>query len=46
MTGNIGVAKSVTGEITDSTNRAVAFSLFGVCFSIGGISKSSLVHLF
>ncbi|KAJ3034997.1 hypothetical protein HDV00_004408 [Rhizophlyctis rosea] len=37
VNGNIGVAKSITGEITDSTNRAQAFSMFGFWSSIGGI---------
>ncbi|TPX75247.1 hypothetical protein CcCBS67573_g03458 [Chytriomyces confervae] len=37
VNGNIGVAKSMTGEITDKSNRPAAFALFGVCFSLGGI---------
>ncbi|KAI9335269.1 major facilitator superfamily domain-containing protein [Obelidium mucronatum] len=37
VNGNIGVAKSMTGEITDKTNRPLAFSLFGVCFSLGSV---------
>ncbi|KAJ3048244.1 hypothetical protein HK097_010741 [Rhizophlyctis rosea] len=38
VNGNIGVAKSITGEITDGTNRAKAFSLFGFCMALGGIA--------
>ncbi|KAJ3004565.1 UNVERIFIED_CONTAM: hypothetical protein HDU68_005014 [Siphonaria sp. JEL0065] len=37
VNGNIGVAKSMTGEITDKTNRPIAFALFGVCFSLGSV---------
>lgn len=37
LLGNIGVAKSIMGELTDSTNRAKAFSLFGFCMAIGCI---------
>ncbi|KAL2916902.1 hypothetical protein HK105_203690 [Polyrhizophydium stewartii] len=37
LNGNVGVAKSVLGEITDETNQARAFSLFGLMFSIGMI---------
>ncbi|KAJ3257932.1 hypothetical protein HK103_004223 [Boothiomyces macroporosus] len=37
LNGNIGAAKSVLGEITDSTNRANAFALIGLCFGIGSI---------
>jgi MFS family permease len=29
LNGNIGVAKSVMGEITDATNQAKGFSIFG-----------------
>ena len=35
LNGNIGVAKCVLGEITDSTNQAQAFSMFGLNFGIG-----------
>ncbi|KAJ3035207.1 hypothetical protein HDV00_004244 [Rhizophlyctis rosea] len=37
VNGNVGVAKSITGELTDSSNRARAFSLFGFWSSIGEI---------
>ncbi|KAJ3275047.1 hypothetical protein HDV01_001553 [Terramyces sp. JEL0728] len=37
LNGNIGAAKSVLGEITDSSNRANAFALIGLCFGIGSI---------
>ena len=32
LNGNIGVAKSLMGEITDSTNQARGFSMFGLVF--------------
>ncbi|KAJ3307522.1 hypothetical protein HDU76_004596 [Blyttiomyces sp. JEL0837] len=35
LNGNVGVAKSVMGEITDSTNQAAGFSLFGLMWAIG-----------
>ncbi|KAJ3354201.1 hypothetical protein HDU91_005795 [Kappamyces sp. JEL0680] len=35
LNGNSGVAKSMLAEITDSSNRPKAFSLFGLCFAIG-----------
>ncbi|KAI8914309.1 major facilitator superfamily domain-containing protein [Gorgonomyces haynaldii] len=35
VNGNIGVAKSVLGEITDADNRAVAFSLIGLNYGLG-----------
>eukprot|EP00842_Homolaphlyctis_polyrhiza_P001507 jgi/Hompol1/2357/HPOL_005965-RA len=37
LNGNVGVAKSVLGEITDSTNRSRAFSIFGLMFGVGMI---------
>ncbi|RUS31665.1 hypothetical protein BC938DRAFT_477342 [Jimgerdemannia flammicorona] len=36
--GNVGVSKSVLGEITDNTNQPMAFALFGFCWGIGGIA--------
>ncbi|RUS16332.1 major facilitator superfamily domain-containing protein [Endogone sp. FLAS-F59071] len=38
LNGNVGVSKSVLGEITDSTNQPMAFALFGFCWGIGGIA--------
>ncbi|KAI8916233.1 major facilitator superfamily domain-containing protein [Gorgonomyces haynaldii] len=35
LNGNAGVAKSMLAELTDDTNRASAFSLFGFTFAIG-----------
>ena len=35
LNGNLGVVKTVLGEITDSTNRARAFSLFPVTWIVG-----------
>ena len=37
VTGNTGIAKSMLAEITDKTNQARAFSLFGLTWSVGGI---------
>ncbi|KAI9027375.1 major facilitator superfamily domain-containing protein [Phycomyces nitens] len=37
VNGNSGVARSMVSEITDSTNRAKAFSIFGFCWGIGMI---------
>ncbi|CAG8791357.1 11905_t:CDS:2, partial [Acaulospora morrowiae] len=37
---NIGVAKSMLGEITDRTNQTKAFSLFGFCWGIGCIGPA------
>ncbi|KAJ3017102.1 UNVERIFIED_CONTAM: hypothetical protein HDU68_011856, partial [Siphonaria sp. JEL0065] len=37
VNGNIGVAKSMTGEITDKTNRPKAFALLGIFSSVGSI---------
>jgi len=37
LNGNTGIAKTMLGEITDKTNQARAFSLFGLTWSIGGI---------
>ncbi|KAI9484028.1 MAG: major facilitator superfamily domain-containing protein [Benjaminiella poitrasii] len=37
MNGNAGVARSMVSEITDSTNKAKAFSIFGFCWGAGMI---------
>ncbi|KAJ3017105.1 UNVERIFIED_CONTAM: hypothetical protein HDU68_011859 [Siphonaria sp. JEL0065] len=37
MLGNVGVAKSMTGELTDKSNRPAAFAITGICMSIGTI---------
>nr|CAG8505015.1 1277_t:CDS:2 [Entrophospora candida] len=37
LNGNIGVAKSMLGELTDKTNQTKAFSLFGFCWGMGCI---------
>jgi MFS family permease len=42
MNANIGVLKSVLGEITDDTNQARAFSLLPLCFAVGSIIGPSL----
>ncbi|ORZ11183.1 major facilitator superfamily domain-containing protein [Absidia repens] len=38
--GNGGVARSMLSEITDTTNRAKAFSIFGFCWGIGMIGPA------
>ncbi|KAG2188678.1 hypothetical protein INT44_003817 [Umbelopsis vinacea] len=38
LNGNVGVSKSVLGEITDSTNQPMAFAMFGFCWGVGGIA--------
>jgi hypothetical protein len=42
LNGNIGVAKSVLGEITTKKNRGGAFSVFGLLFGIGMIIGPAL----
>ncbi|TPX37689.1 hypothetical protein SmJEL517_g00556 [Synchytrium microbalum] len=37
LNGNIGVAKCVMGEVTDSTNQAKGFSIFGLVWGVGSI---------
>ncbi|KAI1795984.1 MFS general substrate transporter [Ganoderma leucocontextum] len=37
FSGNIAVIHSVLGEITDSTNQAIAFPLYGLCWPLGSI---------
>ncbi|GJJ76945.1 hypothetical protein EMPS_09304 [Entomortierella parvispora] len=37
LNGNVGVAKSMLGEIADSTNQSQAFSIFGFAWGIGMI---------
>lgn len=39
LIGNGGVARSMVSEITDESNRAKAFSLFGFCWGVGMIGK-------
>jgi hypothetical protein len=36
LNGNVGVMKTMMGELTDSTNMAQAFALFPIIWSIGG----------
>ncbi|KAI8979066.1 major facilitator superfamily domain-containing protein [Mycotypha africana] len=40
MNGNTGVARTVVSEITDNTNKARAFSLFGLNWGVGMISPA------
>ncbi|KAI0646944.1 MFS general substrate transporter [Trametes meyenii] len=37
FSGNIAVIHSVLGEITDSSNQAIAFPLYGLCWPLGAI---------
>ncbi|KAH8107026.1 MFS general substrate transporter [Cristinia sonorae] len=37
FSGNIAVIHSVLGEITDSTNQAIAFPIYGLCWPLGSI---------
>ncbi|KAI0781048.1 MFS general substrate transporter [Trametes elegans] len=37
FSGNVAVIHSVLGEITDATNQAIAFPLYGLCWPLGGI---------
>jgi MFS family permease len=45
LNGNVGVSKSVLGEITDSTNQPMAFAMFGFCWGVGGIGNCSIWRL-
>ena len=40
MNGNGGVARSLVSEITDRTNKAKAFSIFGFCWGAGLIGRT------
>ncbi|KAI7852069.1 major facilitator superfamily domain-containing protein [Circinella umbellata] len=40
INGNAGVARSMLAEITDGTNRATAFSLFGLTWGLGIIGPA------
>eukprot|EP01105_Mastigella_eilhardi_P026679 TRINITY_DN781_c0_g1_i9.p1 TRINITY_DN781_c0_g1~~TRINITY_DN781_c0_g1_i9.p1 ORF type:complete len:619 (-),score=125.27 TRINITY_DN781_c0_g1_i9:42-1898(-) len=42
MDGNMGVAKTYLGEVTDSTNRIQTFAFFGLMYGIGSIVGSTL----
>ena len=37
FSGNIAVIHSVLGEITDATNQAIAFPIYGLCWPLGAI---------
>ncbi|KAK2467032.1 hypothetical protein APHAL10511_001290 [Amanita phalloides] len=37
FSGNAAVVLSALGEVTDSTNQALAFPIFGLCWPLGGI---------
>lgn len=45
ITGNTGIAKSMLAEITDKTNQARAFSLFGLTWSVGGIGTTIFITI-
>ncbi|KAI7862738.1 major facilitator superfamily domain-containing protein [Spinellus fusiger] len=42
VNGNGGAARSMLSEITDSTNRAKAFSIFGFCWGMGMIAGPAI----
>ncbi|KAI9250000.1 major facilitator superfamily domain-containing protein [Sporodiniella umbellata] len=42
MNGNNGVARSFLSEITDNTNKARAFSMFGFCWGMGMIASPAI----
>ncbi|CAE6442456.1 unnamed protein product [Rhizoctonia solani] len=42
LNGNVAVIKSVLGEITDETNRGVAFAYLPLCWSIGSLMAPAL----
>ncbi|CAG8695326.1 7225_t:CDS:2, partial [Cetraspora pellucida] len=42
LNANVGVAKSMLGELTDRTNQTKAFSLFGFCWGFGPITGGYL----
>ena len=46
MNGNSGVARSMVSEITDNTNKAKAFSIFGFCWGAGMIGNVFFLFLF
>lgn len=37
FSGNIAVIHSVLGELTDSTNQAIAFPIYGLFWPLGAI---------
>ncbi|THG99630.1 hypothetical protein EW026_g2730 [Hermanssonia centrifuga] len=37
FSGNVAVVHSIIGEITDSTNQATAFPIYGLCWPLGAI---------
>ncbi|THH33951.1 hypothetical protein EUX98_g221 [Antrodiella citrinella] len=37
FSGNIAVIHSVLGELTDATNQAIAFPIYGLCWPLGSI---------
>ena len=42
LNGNVGIAKCVIAEITDSSNRGTAFSMIGFMWSLGGMIGPAL----
>ena len=43
LNGTVGVTKSMLGEMTDSTNRGLAFAIWESSFGIGQIGKFNLI---
>ena len=37
FSGNVAVVHSIIGEITDSSNQAIAFPIYGLCWPLGAI---------
>ncbi|KAJ1921901.1 hypothetical protein H4219_000247 [Mycoemilia scoparia] len=37
LNGNVGVAKSIMGELTDNTNRSRGFAMLPLCWNLGAI---------
>jgi hypothetical protein len=44
LNGNVGVMKSMMGEITDSTNRAQGFALLPITWQLGGTLGYVIPH--
>ncbi|CAE6466404.1 unnamed protein product [Rhizoctonia solani] len=42
LNGNVAVIKSVSGEITDETNRGIAFAYLSLCWSMGSLLAPAL----
>lgn len=45
MDGNVGVVKTVIGELTDDSNRAMAFRLWPITWIVGGTLGEQLMFV-